>query len=381
MSSVLIVSIGRYPNGNAGAIRQHAFAKLFELCGYTPYVIGMGPSTNFQSKTFEGVRYTSFRANKNHLFNRILNLFLFKARLKKFLKENNKFSKIVVVSIPQPALFYLKRYAKKEEIQLIHDSVEWYSPEEFSLGKVSPSYFINNCYNTKWIDKNFKVIAISKYLQKHFQSRKIDTVRIPVIMDVNKLPHKKQIKVDKLVLMYAGAAGKKDYLKEIIEGLSLLKNKDLSKLELRIFGVEEEQLKIDMNISNHTIEKLSSTLKCFGRVSREVVLKNLEEADFTVLLRSSTQRYAKAGFPTKVVESLSSATPVICNITSDLGDYIEDTVNGIVVEECTPDSFAFSVKRAMEFSIDERLQMCANARKTAEESFDYSKYINIANEL
>ncbi|MDV2888192.1 hypothetical protein RYX45_23800, partial [Alkalihalophilus pseudofirmus] len=84
--------------------------------------------------------------------------------------------------IPIFSLFYLKLLAKKKGIQLIHDSVEWYSPEEFSLGKFSPSYIINNKYNTKWIDRNFKVVAISEYLKKHYLSRKIRSIRIPVIM-------------------------------------------------------------------------------------------------------------------------------------------------------------------------------------------------------
>ena len=376
MEKILILSTGKYPNGDAGAIRQHAFAKLFDLCGYSPFVIGLGESTGFEYKEYDGVSYTSFRAKNNSILNRILNRLFFKVRLKKFLKNNTGFSKIMVVSIPQNTLFYLKRYAKKKAIQLIHDSVEWYSPEEYSLGIFSPSYIVNNAYNTKWIDNRFKVIAISNYLQKLYLSRKNDTIRIPVIMDVHSMSYKKQVNVDKLVLVYAGAVGRKDYLREIIEGLSLLETEELKKVELRIFGVNDNQMKCDVGVHDHTVRKLSSSLKCYGRVSRDEVLSNLKEADFTVLLRSPRQRYAKAGFPTKVVESLASATPVILNLTSDLGDYLNDMENSIVVADCTAESLCKALRKAIRLKPEERQNMQFNARKTAERYFDYRNYID-----
>lgn len=376
MENILIVSTGKYPNGNAGAIRQHAFAKLFEQCGYSTTVVGLGDSTDFECKSYDGISYISLRAKKNHIVNRALNLLLFKTRLKKFLGNDVRFSKIMVVGIPQNALFYLKRYAMKKGVQLIYDSVEWYSPEEFLLGVFSPSYLVNDAYNTKWIDKKFIVIAISKYLQTHYLSRKIDTVRVPVIMDIINMSHEKRINPDKLVLTYAGTIARKDYLKEIIIGLSLLEPLELLKVELRIFGVKNIQLKRDVGVIDETEKKLSTSLKCFGRVSRDEVLKNLEETDFTVLLRSSTQRYAKAGFPTKVVESLASSTPVILNLTSDLGDYLNDMENSIVVSNCTPECFCNAVRKAIGLKVEERQKMQHNARITAERYFDYRNYIN-----
>jgi hypothetical protein len=69
-----------------------------------------------------------------------------------------------------------------------------------------------------------------------------------------------------------------------------------------------------------------------GRIPRPQVLEELSKADFTVLMRSEEQRYAKAGFPTKFVESLATATPVIANSTSDLGMYLKDGENGYVVK-------------------------------------------------
>jgi len=41
----------------------------------------------------------------------------------------------------------------------------------------------------------------------------------------------------KLLLMYAGSIGRKDYLGIMLAGLSLLSKDDLAKVEFRIFGV------------------------------------------------------------------------------------------------------------------------------------------------
>lgn len=141
-----------------------------------------------------------------------------------------------------------------------------------------------------------------------------------------------------------------------------------------MIGVTEQQLVNICGVSLATIEKLGDSLQCLGRMTREEVLNNLQEADFTVLLRQGELRYAKAGFPTKVVESLASATPVICNLTSDLNMYIHDMQNGIIVQECSASEFCKAVKKAMGLSPVQKEKMYGFARKTAEEYFDYEQY-------
>ena len=99
------------------------------------------------------------------------------------------------------------------------------------------------------------------------------------------------------------------------------------------------------------------------------------------MLRPENARYARAGFPTKVTESLASATPVICNITSDLGMYIEDMNNGIIVKECSAGAVKEAVERALDLDLADRERMCRNARDTAEEFFDYNEYASKLIEL
>ena len=320
MSNVLVISYSKSPDGDASSIREYTFGKLLESMGHKTFFIGMGNTPCYHIGLFKGFEYTSLRINQYQTSPRkkLVNYFGFKQRLKQFIMQytvENKIDTILMVVIPINALFFIKRLAKKNNIKLIYDSVEWYSPEQFKLRRLAPHYILNDLYNRIFIDRSFKVIAISKYLENHFKSRKIETVRIPVIMDVKNIRFEKYTKKDKLTILYAGSPGKKDYLKEIIEGIALLNSDELEKIELRLIGFTREHLRGELDIDEETLNKIKDNIKVLGRVPREIVLENLKQADFTVLLRSPVQRYAQAGFRTKVVESLASATPVILNIT------------------------------------------------------------------
>lgn len=381
MKKMLIISTCKYPNGDAGSVRQHAFAKLYRESGYEVTVVGMGACTNFHLKNNDGIPYVSLRGAQNNLLAKLKNYFGFKSRLKSFLKSYGNCGYIQVVDAPVNALFYLKKYARKHNIRLIHDSVEWYSPEQFKNGRLSLPYILKEKYNTKWIDKQFSVIAISTFLEAHFKSRGINTVRIPVIMDISAMPCEKRTAEDKTVFLYAGSPGKKDYIAEIIKGFAMLPQELLTRAELQLLGISKEQLTTLCGVEENAIGQLGSTLVCLGRVPREEVLNRLAAADFTVLLRSETQRYAKAGFPTKVVESLSTATPVITNLTSDLGLYLKDGYNSIIAEDCSSAAFSKALDKAISLSSEEKKLMYTNARKTSEDYFDYRLYNQKISEL
>lgn len=375
MKNALILTYNRFPNGDAGSLRQESFAKLLENIGYTVTVIGMGTYTGNNIKKYHSTSYLSFRNKRNNLLSRVDNVFSYKNKLKQYLQSRKSVDLIMVVDIPIPSLLFIKKYSKKNSITLIHDSVEWYSPEQFKSGKLSLPYILKDIYNRKAIDANFKVISISSFLDNHFKLREIPSTIIPVIMDANSIGHIKNIEEGFVNFLYAGSPGKKDYIDEIIRGFCLLSKSELSKINIRLIGITREQL-LKIGISDELLDYLDSSLEIMGRVSRDEVLEYLEITDFTILLRPHDSRYANAGFPTKVVESLMTGTPVICNITSDLGDYIIDMNNGIIVDDCSANSFAISLLKAIRLNVSERKQMQQNSRKTAEMYFDYKKYVD-----
>ncbi len=375
MENILILSTDKYPNGDAGAVRQHALAKLLLARGHNVLHIGLGESTNFKPKIFDGVSYLSFRFNANNLIIRLSSFLFFKERLKRYI-NNNCYSIIIVVNTPLNALLWLKKYSRSNNIILIHDCVEWYSPEQFKYGKFAINYIVKNYVNQNILDCNFRIIAISRYLQNYFEQKRIITERIPAIVDVYSIKFEKLITRHKIVIQYAGTPGRKDYLYEVIKGFSLLSKAELKKLTIRIIGVTREQLTYLCGISKNDIEYLAENIEFSGRISRNQVLEKLKSADFTFLMRSPVQRYARAGFPTKFVESLATGTPVICNLTSDMGDYIVDMGNSVVVPDCSSSSFKAVIQKILQLSFKDRQIMQKSARETAEKYFDYRLYFN-----
>lgn len=373
---ILIVTGNKYPEGDAGAIREHAFANIFRSLGYEPVIFGMGETTEFQEKNYEGIRYYSLRYKSDNLIVRILGRILFTQNLKWVIskKIKTKVSGILVVSGNESTFHFAEKLSKKEGIPLLHDSVEWYSPCEFSNGEKNREYKENNKLNTKIINKSYKVIAISSYLEKYFRARKIPVLRVPVIMDINKLSCRKRTHPEYIKIVYAGSIAGKDRLMELIQAMRLLPEESLGKIRLEIIGSTKEDFEKKLRILGDSIP---NNISFIGRIPRYKVVNKLEEADFTFLLRPENERYAQAGFPTKIVESLASGTPIICNYTSDLDKYLVDMDNAIIVKDCSVESCRLALIRVISITVEQRHAMQKNARLTAERNFDWKLYIEL----
>ena len=373
----LYIMANDFAKDNATAVRVFTFCKILEDSGKEVIVISLDEVETNKMHTYKGLKYITLRSSSNELIARVFNFIFHSRRLKKSivkLSQTYDIEGLFFYDIPAPSIFYLKKIAKNKKIKIFHDSVEWYSPEQFKWGKFALPYILKNLLNRYFIDKQIAVFAISKYLNNFFQSKGIQSTRIPIMLDIKEVSFEKVIVPDKLRLLYAGSPGKKDYLKEIIEGLGRLQKEELEKVELQLLGVNKKQLTEVCLIPESSIKKCGDSLIARGRVSRDEVLKQLEKTDFTVLLRSSELRYAKAGFPTKIVESLATATPVICNITSDLGDYLINGKNSLIVESCSAEAFIITLRKALVLSFQEKQTLCYNARKTAEQEFDYRNF-------
>lgn len=376
----VIVTYNKFPNGDAGSTRDFMFARMLKEKQFDVLVIGMGISMGKEKKFYEGIEYTSLRTKSKNTYSKLMSFIQYGWTLINYLgkySQKEKIDILWIVGLPIHAALMLKSFAKRSKIILVHDSVEWYSPNQFSLGVLSPSFISKEINNRFIIDKSFIVIAISKYLEKYYSDRSIRTIRIPVVMDMREVTLSIP-KVDtstKIKIMYAGSPGKKDFLGYILEGVCLLTDEQLEKLEFTIMGIEESRINELFRNRISDLSRIKKSLFILGKVPREVVLDNLKLSDFSVLLRSSKQRYAKAGFPTKVVESLLVGTPIILNLTSDLSDYITDGENGIVVEDCSPKQFYLALQRAMITDFTTRQKMRIMARKSFEANFDYRLYI------
>lgn len=380
MKKILIISTDNFPNGNAGALRQETLSKLMVLNGYKVDILGYGPFTNFEFKDLnESIKYLSYRGKSNNLLCKIRDRLLFKFRVKKYVNNSiNDYKAILFVSIPLSLINFLKKVCHKNKIILIHDSVEWYSPSEFVLGIFSPFYIEKNLLNQRYIDSSVRVIGISSFLSDYFNSKGCITTRIPFICDTDV----KNLKSNnsKISFVYAGQMGNKDHLNTFLEAVSCLDKTLQERITIDIFGPTFKEMKSNRQINEELYNKILN-LNIHGRVDRNVIMEYLSTANFTILFRNSSERYSKAGFPTKVVESLCMNTPVLCNLSSDLGMYLIDGVNSIISKSERSEDILDCLVRILTMSESELLEMQCKARELACTKFDYRLFKKNINDL
>ena len=88
---------------------------------------------------------------------------------------------------------------------------------------------------------------------------------------------------------------------------------------LNVVGVTEQQF---VELYNWTGD-VPIAVKFWGRVEHKQVIKIVKSSDWAIILRDNN-RVVKAGFPTKVVESISCGTPVLVNHFSNIEDYLNN---------------------------------------------------------
>lgn len=376
---VVVITGNSYPEGDAGAVRQHVFCKVLQQMGYSPLVIGMGKATKFRDEEYDGIRYYSLRYSSSHIAMRILGRMAFGMNLQRIMKtiDPASIAGIIVVSGGSSVFRWIEDYGCRNSIPLYHDSVEWYSPEEFTLGKFDAEYRAKDHLNRRIIRGKWRVIAISRYLEEHFRKQCIDVIRVPVIMDVSKFQCRTDVNCSspKVRFAYVGAPAKKDFLAETIRGFSMLPRESMDRIELHIVGVNKEKLINMCGADERCIAALGESLMIHGRLPRKEALQMVADADYTLLLRDETLRYAKAGFPTKIVESLAHGTPPVCNLSSDLDEYLKDGENSFIIPGHTAQDVRETIIRIIDRHPQIGSSMRTNARKTAEECFDAKNYV------
>lgn len=372
MKKAVIITAERYPTGGAGAVRLQYIARALKGAGFEVVVLCRGNAN--ESGVEEEVRYFSLRKPRSYKLAKIYDYFRFIPRVKRLLQTEFKdASCLYLYGVPAPLAKWIKsRFGK--ETKLVYDCVEWYSPEEFNWGRLDIRYQANNYINSRLIESPFSVVAISRYFEDYYRQKELPVLRVPILCDPKQA--KKKLKIsERLVLFYAGVPEKKDRIGNVLEAALLLSPEDRKKLKVRFIGVTQESLARRSGISLRTIEACSDFLELSGRMPRSAVLDELRSADFLVLPRDASLRYAKAGFPSKVVESLANATPVLCNYSSDLELYLTDGENALIADDHTPEALAATLRRALCLTAAEKERMSENALRTAERFFDYRLYV------
>ena len=225
---------------------------------------------------------------------------------------------VIAYNYPAFALNRINRYCKKHGIKCIADATEWYDAKGGNIVHRMIKK-IDTEFRMRYVHKQLSgVIAISRYLYDYYK-KSVKTVMIPPTVDIT--DSKWNIPVEKdpgvKTFVYAGSpSATKEKLDVIVATIDEL-SKTLS-VRLNVVGITKDQF-INMYSWKSNI---SDSIKFYGRVDHNEAIRIIRSSDWSIILRENNL-VVKAGFPTKLVESISCGVPVLINHFSNIDNYLE----------------------------------------------------------
>lgn len=377
----LLFSNFELPDSCANASRVFAFAKMLKYIGWSVEITGISYKNNMAlSGTYENFPYKMIPSNGFSGIKARKRILALENDIKEYLQQTYKQESFNVIFLSNIYYDFSKcfiDFAKKYKLAIIVNEVEWYEKNnEIFDGFGGKIKFLKNRIALKNIHVKMKnIVAISSLLGNYYSDRGCCTCVVPTILDMSNyenIPHSTN---QKTIISYAGSPAKKDLICNVILALEYLTLEEKKRLEFHFYGATDEDF-IKVGVEKNLIEKYKGIIICHGRIPHDEVKTKIAESDFTVLLRPDL-KYANAGFPTKVGESMACGTPVIANITSDLEKYIIDGKTGIVCENETPQSCAKAIQRAIRITKKQLKEMRKETKNMAYKAFDYRVYGNL----
>lgn len=313
MENILYVGGFELPDLNAAAQRVLGIAKGMRELGSNVFFL------NYSSKAErrEWVSYYDFQCYqvpKPNLSYRLTCI----DDVKQIAIEK-KISAIVSYNYPAIALQKLILWCRKMHVRCFADATEWY------IAQGNIAFRMVKKFDTEWrmriLHKKMDgVIAISDYLYRFYWGS-INTVKIPPTVDTSdekwKVAKKEQASSNLTTFIYAGSpSAQKERLDLIVDAIEQVACTEF--VQLRVVGITQEQYERMYDktyIGTHVV--------FLGRIEHLQVVAEVIQSDWSIIIRDNN-KVVKAGFPTKVVESISCGTPVIVNRFSNIEDYLDE---------------------------------------------------------
>lgn len=381
MNPLRIVYIGafRFPTYDAAAARVLNIGRGLRELGHEVTFISWGGKYE-KGETDDFAYYDGFKyyisgeLNETNTLKKIYNKFISGAKSIQILKS--MIDKTDLVISYNPCFDFnlkLAHLCRLRGVKYAVDLTEWYDNNEIKITDILP-----NRLNMTWFNKTriSNRILISSYFSRIYS--KGNNVVIPATCDSkeakwNVVNARNDNSPKAVTMIYAGTPAKKDKLHEIINAVERVDRECPDRIQLLVLGSTKESY---LKNYGHLLQdpEIPDAVDFLGRVPQTEIPRYYAEADFMVLIRDKTRK-SEAGFPTKFAESMMSGTPVIANITSDLGKYLLNGKNGFIVDGTSQEELYNTLVRNVLCLSNERIGVMSNlAKKTGMSFFDYRAY-------
>lgn len=214
------------------------------------------------------------------------------------------------------------------------------------------------------------VIRVTNHkLRAHFVSKYAERVRdietkihvIPIPVDISKYRPKNNFDFKNPSIVFAGSQQQWQGLELIVSGFTML-NTDKANLTLYTRNIPPN------------IESIIKERKFRGRIEQQFVshdqfIKLLPNHDIFVIPRPSNP-VTEITTPIKLIEAMACGLPIVATSVGGINEYIKHRENGYLVEPGDPKTLAEGISEVISNPKLAR-EMGENARKFAEEHFDY----------
>lgn len=340
MNSECILYLGRFemPDKDATANRVLSNGKILRDLGYKVVFVGWNTSMPWTRGIDAALaRYDDFECWELARPRRIAEHFFAMTdagRVDKIMSQYDNIKILIAYNYPSIALSRIHKLCQKKNIKCVADITEWYGEGSKGLLMEAAKAF-DTAYRMKVLHKKLDGhIVISKFLRNYYSACNIETIILPPLVDLSdqKWNVKKNIKKNSsyVTLVYAGKPSfTKERLDLVVRALISVHN-DVD-MRLKVIGIgKQEFFEIYPPQTQNDYEGIDDVVTFLGEISHKQAISNVKRADYSLVIREQN-RVTQAGFPTKLVESISCGTPVITTDNSDVKEYIINGENGYVI--------------------------------------------------
>ena len=385
-----IVYVGdfQFPDGDAASARVLGIGKALRASGYEVVFAGSGRSGRPQDLQADGsFAYQSFpyfpqaegRPQSSNLLRRAAVYLGGGRRTVEFLEtlDSRGIAAVFVYQSYATTMMRVHRFCARRGIPVVADVTEWHTPAQLPNGRFGLPYWDSEFRLRVLIPRYIKhVVCISSYLGAYFRGKGCHTIEVPPLIDLAEDKwHTTRAPSDStqpLALIYAGTPGKKDLIGNVVRAVCALRRRG-RQVVLHCAGPTAGDIAAIDAGAGALVADNPDAFVFHGRVPQQSVPALLGKADFSVFVRPRA-RYAQAGFPTKLVESLAASVPVITNDTGDIGRFVSDGCEGIVLADPSVQTVVDGIERLFAEGRQRWSGMGALAQGRAMRSFDYQAH-------
>jgi len=391
---ILITGNFEFPDANAAGKRVLGFGFILQELGYEPIFLGINKNLSISENTEDTYLEAYGMVSYSLPYPRgMIGWANYSRQLKKVIRLIDKIGKhrlTAIIAYGSPsASFWMNNlcsWSKKNGILFLADCVDWIQSSDKGVAYNVAKFLDTNFQKRVVIPRASAVIVANRYLYNYYARKGCKLVMIPPVTDVRLHRDKIELSIKRLMdagtdritrFVYAGfpfsisKINKEVDFKDRLDRSIELFYKVFAKTDrfvFDIYGVTRNEYLTVLPEHHRILDEMNKSISFHGQCASQETIQGIINSDFSILHRDDNL-VTRAGFPTKVSESISLGVPVIAENTSNIDDYVIDGHNGIWI---TPENEVEKIIELINFTNKMILEMKMNCIK--DETFDYRKY-------